>query len=330
MPDTGLTQGIVLTPEYVRQKLEIQYREDGGITQTYRDADGEISSVVYHLFPGIALIRKDVGRHQFLSNWRQKPERGFVIEHCWKGRLECQEGQACLYPAPGDVIMYRTDYSARKQQFPLGYFCSIAISVNLDELSPDLVVHLKNANFSMDALMKRYQLDKCFFSILKETAQLVRIFEDIHGAPEAVKIAYWRLKVVEILLLLNAYVPEINEHPERHISRSQASAAKAARQYLLDHPYERTTIEVLAEKFSISPSHLKTGFRVVYGTSIKRFDLGHKMQLAAQLLRETNLQVGDIARQFGYVNTSKFSSAFLAVHGKNPNEYRASHQHHYT
>lgn len=330
MTNTRIIQECALTPEHVRENIQMIQQEDGGIRQTYQDADGEICALVYHLFPGITLIRKDVNRPHFLSNWREKPERGFVIEHCWRGRLECQEGQAYMYPAPGDIIMFRTDYTARMQMFPLGHFHSIAIAVNLDEFSPELAEHLRHADFSIDALIRQYRLDKCYFSILKETTQMARIFEDIHGAPETVKISYWKLKVVEMLLLLNAYVPVVDEHPERRISRSQASVAKAARQYLLEHPYERITIEALAEKFSISPSHLKEGFRVVYGTSIKRFDREHKMQVAAQLLRETHQQVGDIARLFGYVNTSKFSSAFQAIHGKNPTEYREIHQLHYS
>lgn len=319
-------QACLLTSEYIRKNLIVHHQDDGGVLQTYQDGDGSVSSVVYRLFPGVALIRKDVNRVCFLSNWRKQPERGFVIEHCWRGRMECQEGQACLYPAPGDVIIYRTDYAARKLQFPLGYFHSIAVSVNLDELSPELAAHLHTADFSMDELIRTYRLKDHFYCILKNTAPIVRIFEDIHNAPESVKLAYWKLKVVEMLVLLYADVSQVNERPERRISSAQAAVAKAARQHLLNHPYERITIDELAERFAVSASHLKEGFRVVYGTSIKRFDREHKMQVAAQLLRETHQQVGDIARQFGYVNTSKFSSAFQAVHGKNPMEYREAHQ----
>lgn len=330
MTDPNFTQDSVLTPEYVRQKIEIRHQEDGGTKQTYQDASGKITSAVYHLYPGITLIRKNVHRPHFISNWRNKPERGLVIEHCWEGRLEYQENQDCLHHAPGDVIVFRKDYTVRNLQYPLSHFRSVAISIDLDEVSSDLSAYLDQIDFSMDSLMMQYQLDKHIFCVLKENAQMENIFKEIYAAPESVKIDYWKIKVFELLLLLKAFVPEVDEHPKQHISKAQANVSKAARQYLIEHPYERITIDALAEKFSVSPTHLKAGFRAVYGISIKRFDREQKMQLAARLLRETDRQVGDIARQFGYVNTSKFSSTFQSIMGKNPHQYRVSIEHEYT
>ena len=81
-----------LTPEDVHRDFKSHELEDGGIFHTYRDDAGTVSSAVYHLYPGITLIRKDVDRPSFLANWRYRPERGLVIEHCWEGRLECQLG----------------------------------------------------------------------------------------------------------------------------------------------------------------------------------------------------------------------------------------------
>lgn len=117
MTDPNFTQDSVLTPEYVRRKIEIRHQEDGGTKQTYQDASGKITSAVYHLYPGITLIRKNVHRPHFISNWRNKPERGLVIEHCWEGRLEYQENQDCLHHAPGDVIVFRKGTPAYLEEY---------------------------------------------------------------------------------------------------------------------------------------------------------------------------------------------------------------------
>lgn len=330
MTDTGAMQDDILTPEIIRKKLECRQQEDGGIVHTYRDAAGEITSAVYHLYPGITLIHKEVHRPHFLSNWRMKPERGLLIEHCSEGLLECQAEQDRLYHAPGDVIVFRRDCSARELRYPLGHFRSLAVSIDLDEVSADLAVHLDKIGFNIDALVKKYQLDSHFFCVLKEDPQLENIFQQMSIAPGSVKITYWKLKVFELLLLLGASVPDVDERPKQRISRAQAAVAKAARQYLIEHPYERSTIDALAARFSVSPTHLKTGFRTVYGVSIKRFDREQKIRLAARFLRETDRPVGDIARQFGYVNTSKFSSAFQSIMGKTPHDYRAETEQEYT
>lgn len=46
------------------------------------------------------------------------------------------------------------------------------------------------------------------------------------------------------------------------------------------------------------------------------------MHLAAQLLRQTDQKISEIALMMGYENPSKFSEAFYAVIGYKPNAYR--------
>ena len=46
------------------------------------------------------------------------------------------------------------------------------------------------------------------------------------------------------------------------------------------------------------------------------------MEKAAQLLRETDLPVAEVARQVGYESQSKFTAAFKEQYGQLPKEYR--------
>ncbi|WP_418846346.1 helix-turn-helix domain-containing protein [Phocaeicola sp.] len=48
------------------------------------------------------------------------------------------------------------------------------------------------------------------------------------------------------------------------------------------------------------------------------------MQKAAELLRETNHEIGKIAGMVGYDNASKFSNSFKSIMGINPSEYKKS------
>ena len=48
-----------------------------------------------------------------------------------------------------------------------------------------------------------------------------------------------------------------------------------------------------------------------------------RLRQAAELLRQTNRTVLDIAGQFGYDNASKFAKAFRDVIGVSPREYRS-------
>ncbi|WP_189328072.1 AraC family transcriptional regulator [Flavobacterium sp. LM4] len=79
-------------------------------------------------------------------------------------------------------------------------------------------------------------------------------------------------------------------------------------------------IEVLSQNLSMSPSKLKMDFKSVYGTSILQYNIEKKMELALQLLLNTNMQIKYIAQEVGYESHSKFSAAFKKKYGKLPSE----------
>ena len=81
-------------------------------------------------------------------------------------------------------------------------------------------------------------------------------------------------------------------------------------------------IDALAEKFNISPSKLKMDFKSVYGTSILQYNIDKKMELAMQLILNTDMQIKHIAQQVGYDSSSRFSATFKKKHGKVPSELR--------
>lgn len=251
-------------------------------------------------------------------------DRKLVIEYCYRGQMECQMGKECLSHMPGDIMVFSSDHTVRELFYPVGYFQSAAISISLDDLSPSLVTLFDNINISLDSLMRKYQLDEHFFCVIKKNTQLENIFKEIYAAPESVKSVYWGVKVFEILLLLAAYTTDVDKHPKQHVSSAQEAVAREAHRYLIEHKYERITIDELAKRMAVSSTQLKVGFKAIYGISVKRFDREIKMKEAARLLKNTNRQVSDIAHQLGYINTSKFSSAFQSIIGKKPLEYRAS------
>ena len=107
--------------------------------------------------------------------------------------------------------------------------------------------------------------------------------------------------------------------------RSEAQQVQLIRQihdYLLTHMEQRITIEELTHLYPSNPTTLKEVFKDVYGTSIAAHLKKHRMEKAAQLLRETDLPVAEVARQVGYESQSKFTAAFKEQYGQLPKEYR--------
>ncbi|TDE01599.1 helix-turn-helix domain-containing protein [Flavobacterium hiemivividum] len=79
-------------------------------------------------------------------------------------------------------------------------------------------------------------------------------------------------------------------------------------------------IEAIAKKLNLSPSKLKMDFKLVYGTSILQYNIDKKMQLAMELVQNTDMQIKHVALEVGYENHSKFSAVFKKKFGKLPSE----------
>ena len=81
-------------------------------------------------------------------------------------------------------------------------------------------------------------------------------------------------------------------------------------------------IEAISKKLVISPSKLKTDFKLVYGTSILQYNIDKKMELALQLILNTNMLIKHVSHEIGYDSPSKFSATFKKKFHKLPTEFR--------
>lgn len=104
----------------------------------------------------------------------------------------------------------------------------------------------------------------------------------------------------------------------------QMELVREIHEELLRHMDRRFTIEELSRQYHINPTTLKAAFKAAYGTSLAAHIKGHRMERAAQLLRETDRSVAEIAEAVGYDSPSRFSAAFKGVFGVLPREYRRS------
>ncbi|SHI72768.1 transcriptional regulator, AraC family [Mesonia phycicola] len=83
-------------------------------------------------------------------------------------------------------------------------------------------------------------------------------------------------------------------------------------------------IEVISKKLNISPSKLKKDFRLVYGTSLLQYNIDKKMQLAMQLILNTNMLIKHVSHEIGYDSPSKFTASFKKKFHKLPSQFRSS------
>ena len=286
----------------------------------WQTAQGKIQQSCYAVFPGIDIIYHDVHADRFRRD--AVSGAGYMeIRHCRQGRMEyCLNGEY-HYLAPGDMTVTRGDALPEELRFPTGHYHGITVRINLEKVPDCLSCFLQDVEVRPAVLMEKFcQNGVCFAA--RSSPRVEHVFSELYSVPEDLRKGYFKVKVLELLLFLSALPAEQGQTEAMAYSATQVMLAHKVRAYLLAHREEKVTVSELAERFGVSASQLKNSFQGVYGQSPAAYLRLQKMHAAAQLLRETNRTVLDIAGQFGYDNGSKFAKAFRDVIGVLPNQYR--------
>lgn len=93
---------------------------------------------------------------------------------------------------------------------------------------------------------------------------------------------------------------------------------------IIENPGNHYTLELLAEKCSMSRTTFAERFRQAFGRSPMDFVREIRLGGAARLLRQTRDPIKTIAARMGYSSRSNFSHAFSEFFGVAPAEYRSA------
>jgi AraC-like DNA-binding protein len=96
----------------------------------------------------------------------------------------------------------------------------------------------------------------------------------------------------------------------------------AVRQYIEDHYRESLSLAGIARRFSISPPHLSAEFKRWFGTSPVKYLIEYRLHEAEILLKDNNLQIGDISERVGWDDVYHFSKIFKKHRGVPPSSMR--------
>ena len=177
---------------------------------------------------------------------------------------------------------------------------------------------------TLDALKQKFFADAPL-CLLPESEALRTLLCSFFDLPAALLPAAYQLKAQEALLrLYQQPAPQRAALPQ--YPAAQTEVIRRVHDQLTQNLQQRVTIEELSHQFLMNPSTLKAVFKDVYGDSIAAHIREHRMERAAELLRGTELGMGQIAQQIGYESASKFSAEFRKHFGLLPSEYRKMHK----
>jgi AraC-like DNA-binding protein len=124
---------------------------------------------------------------------------------------------------------------------------------------------------------------------------------------------------------LVAFVHEISVGSEvsLRLTSSDEERIRYAATLIRENLNKPFTIVELARAVGINQNKLKSGFKLVFGTTVFSYLQETRMQIARELLLETDLSIQHIGRLSGYNSMSNFSIAFKQIHGYSPKMLRS-------
>lgn len=93
--------------------------------------------------------------------------------------------------------------------------------------------------------------------------------------------------------------------------------------YIKEHLSDNLTVKDTAKALTVNANYLSTQFHREMGMTFIDFVNQERANQASGLLKNTNLQIQEIAALVGYNNTSYFAKQFRRFFGQSPQNYRA-------
>ncbi len=298
--------------------------KDSYATYKLKLADGDGTASVYPVFPGIEVVKLDISSYRYTPAI-VKAGNAVEINHCWAGRVEYRMKDGCLqYVGEGDIFLRHLQNHCNSIELPLGYYQGLVITIDLDAAPVQWENLLPGMPGNICKTLEGFFLhDECFMIQSKE--QIKHIFSGMYSVPEEIRGAYYRLKIMELLLYLYYFDPA-SEKQVRIYERQQVEVVKQIQKHITEQLSHRFTIEELAREYCISATALKKHFKALYGQSLAAFMKEYRIRKAAVLLCETEQSIADISASVGYESQSKFTVAFKDLMKVTPLEYRKIHR----
>ena len=212
-----------------------------------------------------------------------------------------------------------SSYQVSAKKYFAGLSCPI-LSFYKDESSVYTILFAQPDN-GIENFIKNFQQ-----GILVKNGCLVSIFyiftalDDIAAAFQSVTSCTERLgENLEGIILQAAGG---NEQYQLSPSRNYEKYMSQLRKFVQNNLEQPLTRDILAQELGISPNHLSVVVHFCTGHSLKSFITRERMRHGRELLRATDLSIGEIGVICGYESAAYFSKVYRDTYGLTPRDER--------
>lgn len=288
-----------------------------------KNSSGDGLITMYNVFPGVIVMYSDFHMSSCISEFDATSTDLLCINHCREGCMESElRAGAYYYIEKGDLCVDIRKYHAGNVNFPLNHYHGIGICFYRPVADKQLANELSNFPVKLSDIQKKF-CDNDKPHIIKASKEIEHIFSELYEVPSKIRKEYYRIKVFELLLYLDALEIDKNKFNKPYFYKSQVEKVKNIHELITHNLTYHYTIEELSEKYDISATALKECFKSIYGSPIYKYIQTYRINRAATLLRNgSNENVSQIAGHVGYDSPSKFAAAFKKIMGVTPLQYR--------
>lgn len=287
-----------------------------------KNESGEGTMTMFQVFPGVSLLYNNY-HMSFCDSTFATNRNLFCIDHCREGRLEYLFGQgAYSYVEAGDLKLDRRISHQGHFELPLSHYHGITISFDMNLAAKSLPEEIKDFPVSLTSLQEKYCIGE-YPRVIHNAPSVEHIFSELYMVPEKIRLPYFKIKIFELLLYLDALEIPPNKEEKPYFYKSQVEKIKAMQNLMTENLERHFTQDELSERFDIPLTPMKNCFKNVYGSPINTYMRIFRMNQASVWLKnQKDMNVTEIAGKLGYDSPSKFAVAFKSVMGKSPLEYR--------
>lgn len=241
------------------------------------------------------------------SNHTPRGRHDCYLMYVLQGELEAQSGDTPIHLAAGDLIIYPPERS-------------FAYQLIQEEKMVYLWLHFTGS--AAESILKDRGIAMATAYHPRGEEELIRDFEEIQ-----------RLFITRPAFYLeeaSARLDQLLSHIARAICQPEnipsTERIQKSLDYLNRHYAETLPLELLAGMEYLSVSRYAALFRQMTGLSPQQYLIDLRLRNARELLRATNLSIGEVARSVGYEDALYFSRLFHRHTGQTPREFRLSHR----
>lgn len=112
------------------------------------------------------------------------------------------------------------------------------------------------------------------------------------------------------------------EHLKRLRHSAHYDVMDEVKRYIDGNLHEPLSLQIIADRFFIHPNYFSRRFKEKFKESFVSYMTGERIRKAGILLRETELQIQEVAAMVGFPDAAYFSSVFRKATGFTPIQYR--------